>query len=113
LGPIIIVPFFTLLLFKALTLLMPVFYPAASISAADDITQILVISVSSLAVFLRWSETACRVHVMTPSLVRLVTSCFIIMVECWVNHGCCVQHHLEGLHMCVNFFVDLWQVGVS
>jgi hypothetical protein len=113
LGPIIIVPFFTLLLFEVLTLLMPVFYPTASISATDDVTQILVISVSSLAVFLRWSETACQVPVMTLSLVRLVTSCFIIMVKCWVNHGCCVQHRLEGLHMCVNFFVVLWQVGVS
>jgi hypothetical protein len=56
---VVIVPLFTLLLFKALTLLMPVFNPAACISAADDIGQISIIPISSSATFLWWSETIC------------------------------------------------------
>jgi hypothetical protein len=44
-------------------------------------------------------------------LSQLMTPCFIITVECWVNHGCCVQHHLESLHVCINFFVVIWQVS--
>jgi hypothetical protein len=55
---VVIVPFFMLLLFKALALLAPVFNMAVCISAVDDVTQILVIPVSSSAAFLRWSETA-------------------------------------------------------
>jgi hypothetical protein len=100
-----------LLLFKALTLLTPVFDLALCISTVDDITQILVVPVSSLAAFLWWSDTACRVPVLTLPVVRLMTLCFIISVECRVNHGCCVQHHLEPLHVCINFFIVLWQVG--
>jgi hypothetical protein len=49
---VIIVPFFTLLLFEVLTLLTPVFNPATCISVVDDITQISVIPVSFLATFL-------------------------------------------------------------
>jgi hypothetical protein len=108
---VVIVPFFTLLLFKVLVLLPSVFNPAACISAADDITQISIILISSSAAFLWWSETASRVNIRTLLVVMLVTSCFIIMVECWVNHGCCVQHHLEALYVCVDFFLVLWQVG--
>jgi hypothetical protein len=44
-------------------------------------------------------------------MVRLVTSCFVITVEHRVNHGCYIQHHLDVLYMCVNFFVILWHVG--
>jgi hypothetical protein len=40
---VIIIPFFTSLLFKALTLVTPVFNPTTCISAADDIAKILVI----------------------------------------------------------------------
>jgi hypothetical protein len=58
---VVIVPFFALLLFKMLALLMLVFYLTACISAADDIMQISVILASPSAAFLRWSETACRV----------------------------------------------------
>jgi hypothetical protein len=56
---VVIIPFFALLQFKTLVLLMLVFYPAAYISAMDDVAQISVISVSPSASFLRWSETAC------------------------------------------------------
>jgi hypothetical protein len=108
---VVIVPFFTLLLFKPLVLLTSVFYPVACISATDDIAQTSVISVSSSATFLRWSETAFRVPMRTLVVVRLMTLCFIITVMCWVNHGCHVQHHMESLHMCINFFIVLWQVG--
>jgi hypothetical protein len=49
---VVIVPFFMLLLFKALALLVPIFNMAACISAVDEVTQISVIPVSSSAVFL-------------------------------------------------------------
>jgi hypothetical protein len=55
---VVIVPFFMLLLFKALVLLAPVFNPTACIFATDDVAQISVIPVSSSAAFLQWSETA-------------------------------------------------------
>jgi hypothetical protein len=87
---IVIVPLFTSLLFKALMLLTPVFYPATCIFAVDDIMQVSVIPVSPLATFLRWSETASRVPVRTLLVVKLMTPCFIISVECRVNHGCCI-----------------------
>jgi hypothetical protein len=107
---VVIVPFFTLLLFKALALLTLVFNPSMCISAADDVMQISVILVSSSAVFLWWSETACRVPMRTLPVVMLMTPCFIITVEHWVNHYCCIQHHVEVLHVCVNFFIVFWQV---
>jgi hypothetical protein len=44
-------------------------------------------------------------------MVKLVTPCFVITVECQINHDCYVQHRLEVLHVCVNFFIILWQVG--
>jgi hypothetical protein len=105
---VIIVHFFTLLLFEALVLLMQVFDLAACISAANDVAQISVIPVSSPVVFLQWSETACRVPARTLPVVRLMTPCFIITVECQVHHGCCVQYHLEALHVRVHFFIVLW-----
>jgi hypothetical protein len=108
---VVIVPFFTLLLFKALVLLTSIFNPAACISAVDDIAQILAIPVSSLAAFLRWSETSCRVPMRSLLVARLMTPCFVIIVECRVNHSCSVQHRLEALQVCVNFFVVLWKVG--
>jgi hypothetical protein len=40
-----------------------------------------------------------------------MTPCFIIMVEYQVDHGCCAQHRLEALLVCINFFVVLRQVG--
>jgi hypothetical protein len=110
---VVIVPLFTLLLFTALTLLMLVFNPVACISAADDITEISVIPVSSSVVFLWCSEIASCVPVRTLPVVKLMTPCFIIMVEHRVNNGCCIQHRLEALHMCVNFFLVFWKVGVS
>jgi hypothetical protein len=103
----IIVPLFTLLLFKALTLLTPVFDLATSIFATDDVTQVSIIPVSPSAAFLRLSETASQVPVRTLLVVKLLTPCFIITVECQVNHGCCVQHHRQVLHMCINFFIVL------
>jgi hypothetical protein len=110
---VVIVLFFTLLLFEVPVLLTPVFNPVACNSAVDDVEQISIISVLSSVAFLRWSETACRVPVRTLLVVRLVTLCFIIMVMCRVNHGCYVQHRLEVLHVCINFFDVLWQVGCA
>jgi hypothetical protein len=55
---VVIVPRFTLLLFMPLTLLTPVFDQAMCIFALDGITQVLIVPVSPLAAFLRWSETA-------------------------------------------------------
>jgi hypothetical protein len=90
---------------------MSVFNPVTCISTADDVEQILVVPVSSSAVFLWGSETVCRVPMVTLLVVRLVTPCFIITVKCQVNHGCYVQHRLEAPHICINFFIVLWQVG--
>jgi hypothetical protein len=50
---VVIVPFFTLLFFKKLTLLMLVFDLEACISAVDDISQISVIQASPSAAFLQ------------------------------------------------------------
>jgi hypothetical protein len=105
---LVIVLIYTLLLFNALMLLMPVFDPVSCIIATDEIVKILVIPVSSSAAFLRWSETDCQVPVRTPPVVKLVAPCFGITVEFRVNHGCCVQHRLEVLHVCINLFVVLW-----
>jgi hypothetical protein len=49
---VVVVCFFMLLLFKAIILLVSVFYPVACISAVDDIAQISIILVSSSAAFL-------------------------------------------------------------
>jgi hypothetical protein len=46
---VIVIPFFTLLLFEALALLFD--------STVDDIMQISIIPVPSSTVFLQWSET--------------------------------------------------------
>jgi hypothetical protein len=105
---VVIFPFSTLLLLKVLTLQVPVFNPVVCISTADDVVQISVILVSSLAMFLRWSETTSRVLVGTLPVVMLVTPCFIVMVECQVIHGSYVQHRLEALYVCVDFFIVLW-----
>jgi hypothetical protein len=56
---VVIVPFFMLLLFKALTLLMPIFNLVVHISTANDVMQISVLPVSSSAMFLRWGDTSC------------------------------------------------------
>jgi hypothetical protein len=105
---VVIVPFFTLLLFNVLMLLTPVINPIACISAADEVVQISVIPASSLAAFLWWSETACRVPVRTLTVVRLVDLCFVDTVECRVDHGCYIQHLLEALNVCINFFIVFW-----
>jgi hypothetical protein len=108
---IVIVPLFASLLFKALTLLTPVFDPVVCIAVVDNIMEVSVIPVSPSAMFLRWSETTSRVPTRTLSVVKLMTPCFVITVKCWVNHGCYIQHLLEAPHVCINFFIILWQVG--
>jgi hypothetical protein len=107
---VIIVPLIMSLLLKALTLLALVFDPTACISAADDVVQISVIPISPSVVFLRWSETAGRVPVLNLSVVKLMTPCFAVTVEGWVNHGYRIQHCLEALYVCINFFIVLWQL---
>jgi hypothetical protein len=85
-GTIIeILPFFTLLLFKTLMIMAPVFYSTTCISIADDVAQMSVIPISSSAAFLRLSEIASRVPVGTLPVVMLITSSFIFTVECQVN----------------------------
>jgi hypothetical protein len=55
---VVIVPFFAPLQFKMITLLTPVFDPAACISTADDVMQISIILVLPSTAFLQCSETA-------------------------------------------------------
>jgi hypothetical protein len=108
---IVIVPLITSFLLNALMLLAPVVNPVISISAADDIAQVSIIPIPPSAMLLRWSETAGRVPAWTLSVVKLMTLYFAITVEDRVNHGCCVQHHLEALYMHIDFFIVFRQVG--
>jgi hypothetical protein len=108
---IVIVPLITSLLLNALMLLAPDVNPIACISATDDVTQISVILILPSVTFLWWSETVGRVPAWTLSVVKLVTLYFTIIGEGRVNHGCCVQHRLEALYMCIDFFIIYRQVG--
>jgi hypothetical protein len=54
---IVIVPLISSFLLNALTLLVPVVNPVTCISTADDVTQILVILIPPLVMFLWWIET--------------------------------------------------------
>jgi hypothetical protein len=74
----------------------------------DDVVQISVITISPLAVFLQWSETAGRVPMRPLPVVKLMTPCFAVTVEGRVNHGCRVQHRLEALYVCIDFFIVFW-----
>jgi hypothetical protein len=108
---VVIVHFITPLLLDVLTLLVPAVNLAACVFAVDDITQVSVFPIMPSAVLLWWSETAGRVSMWTMSVVKILTLCFIVMVENWVNHGCCVQHRLEALYMRIGFFIVFRQVG--
>jgi hypothetical protein len=87
---VVIVHFITPLLLDVLTLLALAVNLAACVSAVDDITQVSVFPIMPSAVLLWWSETAGRVSMWTMSVVKILTLCFIVMVENWVNHGSCV-----------------------
>jgi hypothetical protein len=89
----------------------PVINPIMCISVSNDIAQISIIPIPPSVVFLRGSETAGRVTMQTLSVVKLMASYFIVTVEVQVNHGCCVQHCLQELYMCIDFFIVFRQVG--
>jgi hypothetical protein len=108
---IVIVPLITSFLINAVRLLASVVNPVACISAANDVTQISIIPILPSAVFLLWSETIGQVPVRNLSVVKLVTPYFAIMVEGPVNHGCYIQHRLEALYICIDFFIVIRQVG--
>jgi hypothetical protein len=80
---VIIVPFILsfMLNMLSLSLLASVFYPAACISAADDIAQVAVVPIMPSAALLRWSEAVGRVTVGTLLVVKLVTpgSVFVVV----------------------------------
>jgi hypothetical protein len=82
------------------------------ISSGDDVTQFSIIPVLSSAAFCQWSETVSRVPLGTLRVVMLMTLCFILRVEYWVNHSCCAQHCLGVLYVCIDFFIVFWPVGV-
>jgi hypothetical protein len=94
-----------------MSLLAPIVDPAACISTADEVVQVLVIPIMPLAAFLRWSDTAGWVPMQTLPVVKFMTLCFAIMVKDQVNNGCCIQHRLEVLYVRVDFFIDFRQVG--
>jgi hypothetical protein len=102
---IVIVPLITSFLLNELMLLASAVNPITCISAMDDVAQISVILISPFTAFLWWSENASRVPPRILSVVKLVTPYFIVTVEDWVNHGSCVQHRLEALYMCIDFFI--------
>jgi hypothetical protein len=107
---IVIVPLITSFLLNTLMIMATVVNPTVHISAVDDITQVSVIRISPLAVLLWWSQTAGRVPTRTLLVVKLMTPYFAVTVEDRVNHGCCIQHHLEALYMHIDFFIVFRQV---
>jgi hypothetical protein len=107
---IVIVPLITSFLLNALMLLAPIVNPVTCISAADDVAQVMVIMIPPSAALHRWSETAGQVPARTLSVVKLMTPYLAVTVEDWVDHGCCIQHHLEVLYMCIDFFIVFRQV---
>jgi hypothetical protein len=108
---IVIVPLITLFLLNMFMLLAPIVNPVVCIITMDDVTQISVIPILPSVMFLQWSETTSRVPMQTLSVVKPVTPYFTIMVEDRVNHGCCVQHHLNALYMRIDFFIVFRQMG--
>jgi hypothetical protein len=55
---IVIVPLIAPLLLITLLISVPVFNPAACISAADDVMQVAVVSAMSSTMLLQWSDDA-------------------------------------------------------
>jgi hypothetical protein len=108
---IVIVPLITSFLLNMFMLLAPIVNPVVCIITMDDVTQILVIPILPSVMFLQWSETTSRVPMQTLSVVKPVTPYFTITVEDRVNHGCCVQHHLNVLYMRIDFFIVFRQMG--
>jgi hypothetical protein len=69
---IIIIPLVVSFMFNALSLLAPIFNLVVCISVANDVTQVMVILVSSSAVFLWGSEAAGRVSAQSLAVVRVL-----------------------------------------
>jgi hypothetical protein len=107
---IIIVPLVTSFLLDALTLLVLVVNPVVCIYVTDDIAHVSVIPITPSVTLLQWSETVGRVPTRTLPMVNLMTPCFAIAVKDWVKHDCCIQHCLEVLYMCIDFFMVFRQV---
>jgi hypothetical protein len=42
-----------------------------------------------------------------------MTPCFVVTVECHVNHSYYVQNRLKAFHMSVDFFIVFQLVAVS
>jgi hypothetical protein len=55
---IVIVPLIAPLLLITLLISVPIFNPAACISAADDVMQVAVVSAMSSTMLLQWSDDA-------------------------------------------------------
>jgi hypothetical protein len=77
---IIKVPFIVLFLLFTLPSLVAVFYSATCISATDDIMQVAVVSVTSSAVLLLWSDATGRIPMKTLLLVIIMTPVSILLV---------------------------------
>jgi hypothetical protein len=102
---IIIVPFITSLRLHALSLLASVFYLAMCISSVDDVAQVAVAPIMLLAALLWWSDATGQVPMRTLPVVKLMTPNYVFVVVDQVHLGCCVQHRLEALDMCVDFII--------
>jgi hypothetical protein len=108
---IIIVPLIVSFLFGMVSFLASAFDLVMGISVADDVVQVMVIPVSPLVAFLRWSQTTGRVPSQILSVVRILTPHITATLGNRVHYGCCVQHCLEALNMHVDFFIVFRQVG--
>jgi hypothetical protein len=87
---IIIVPFIASFLLNTLSPLAPTFYPAACISAADDVAQISVVPITPSTALLRWSEATGQILTGTLPVIKLMTHGSVFLTVDWVHYGCCI-----------------------
>jgi hypothetical protein len=62
--------------------------PVDTISAADDVTQVVVVPPTSSAALLWRSDAIGRDTVMTLLVAKLVTPVSVFAVMEWIYHGC-------------------------
>jgi hypothetical protein len=82
-----------------------------SISGADDITKIVVVSTTPSAALLAWSDAADRVPTKTLPVVLVITQVTVLLVVDRICCRCCVQYHLESLDMRIDLFIVFGRWG--
>jgi hypothetical protein len=108
---IVIVPLLVLFMLDVALHLAPVYNLVACISIVYNITQVLVILVSSSAMLLWGSETTGRAPMWALAVVKVLTPHSISMFGNRVHHSNHVQHCLVALNLRVDLLVVLRQEG--